>query len=118
MALRLFPQQLGTKRVARDGVRMSLASDLLLQAEHLVQKEPRRPRQASLRRAISTAYYGLFHLLIDDASRMIIPGAASGALRNQVARAFVHREMQSASNRFAAGHASLPAYLQTMVATP
>ena len=29
--------------------------------------EPRNPKQASLRRALSTAYYALFHLLISEA---------------------------------------------------
>jgi len=36
---------------------MSLHADLLAQAEYLAKKEPKRPRQASLRRAISAAYY-------------------------------------------------------------
>ena len=43
---------------------MRLPEGLLEQAQHLVKREPKRPKQASLRRAISTAYYALFHLLI------------------------------------------------------
>jgi len=43
---------------------MSLAADLLEQAAHLASRERGRPRQVSLRRAISTAYYSLFHLVI------------------------------------------------------
>jgi hypothetical protein len=50
---------------------MSLPADLLAQARRLVSLDPRRPRQASLRRAISTAYYALFHLLISEASAML-----------------------------------------------
>ena len=51
---------------------MSLHGDLLRQARHLATKEPRRPLQASLRRAVSAAYYSLFHLLVDEAvNRMI-----------------------------------------------
>ena len=42
---------------------MSLATDLLEQADHLARRERKRPKQASLRRAVSAAYYGLFHLL-------------------------------------------------------
>ena len=38
---------------------MSLHQDLLAQARHLLRKEPRRPKQASLRRAVSAAYYAL-----------------------------------------------------------
>jgi hypothetical protein len=51
---------------------MSLHADLLAQARRLVSQDPRRPRQASLRRAISTAYYALFHLLISEASAMLV----------------------------------------------
>ena len=48
---------------------MSLHGDLLDQASRLAVQEPRRPRQASLRRAVSAAYYALFHLLVDAATR-------------------------------------------------
>ncbi len=46
---------------------MGLSQDLLDLADHLSRRERRKPRQASLRRAVSTAYYALFHLLIEDA---------------------------------------------------
>lgn len=55
---------------------MSLHGDLLAQARSLLRREPRRPKQASLRRAVSTAYYALFHLLIHEATRMLVSGAA------------------------------------------
>jgi uncharacterized protein (UPF0332 family) len=42
---------------------MPFPQDLLEQARHLANREPKRPKQASLRRAVSTAYYALFHLL-------------------------------------------------------
>lgn len=45
---------------------MALASDLLKDAHHLAQRGGQRPTQASLRRAVSTASYALFHLLISD----------------------------------------------------
>jgi uncharacterized protein (UPF0332 family) len=48
---------------------MPLADDLLEQALHLAQTDPDPPRQASLRRAVSTAYYALFHLLVEEAVR-------------------------------------------------
>src|ERR1035438_5650076 len=47
---------------------MAFAEDLLEQAYHLARRERTKPRQASLRRAISTAYYALFHLLIREAT--------------------------------------------------
>ena len=80
---------------------MSLAKDLLQQAEHLATKERKKPRQASLRRAVSDAYYALFHLLVEDCCRQLITGADAQALRDQVARAFVHAEMQRTSKAFA-----------------
>jgi uncharacterized protein (UPF0332 family) len=46
---------------------MALAEDLLEQARHLAKREPKRPKQASLRRAVSAAYYSLFHLLVSSA---------------------------------------------------
>ena len=46
---------------------MSFPDDLLEQAYHLANREPESPKQASLRRAISTAYYALFHMLVDEA---------------------------------------------------
>src|ERR1700682_3204223 len=42
---------------------MPYPNDLLEQARHLANGDPKRPKQASLRRAVSTAYYALFHLL-------------------------------------------------------
>jgi hypothetical protein len=37
--------------------------DLLVLAGHLARLEPGRPKQVSLRRAVSTAYYAVFHAL-------------------------------------------------------
>jgi len=42
---------------------VDLVNDLLDIADSLVRREERRPREASLRRAVSTAYYALFHRL-------------------------------------------------------
>ena len=74
---------------------MSLHSDLIEQAEHLAKREHTRPRQASLRRALSTAYYALFHLLISDAALKLIPNVPAN-LRNQATRALAHGEMKNA----------------------
>ncbi len=46
---------------------MGIAQDLLQQAGHLATYEE-NPTQASLRRAVLTAYYALFHLLVQDAT--------------------------------------------------
>ena len=42
------------------------ADDLLDTASDLVRRETGRPRQASLKRAVSSAYYGLFHALAHE----------------------------------------------------
>src|SRR6266700_7144269 len=74
---------------------MAYHDDLLEQAHHLANRERTRPRQASLRRAISSAYYALFHLLISEAvSKWKIT-----AQRPQLARMFEHARMNAASER-------------------
>lgn len=61
----------------------ALHAQLLHQARHLAIKEPSRPQQASLRRAVSTAYYALFHFLIDEACRIWV---GAGARQNRSAQ--------------------------------
>lgn len=92
---------------------MSLHKDLLGQARHLVRREPRRPKQASLRRAVSAAYYALFHLLIDASSRLVVRGADRAGLRIAVSRAFNHAEMKTAAKSFQGG--TLPSTLRGVV---
>src|SRR5437660_11994768 len=58
-------------------------------------EQPTQPRQASLRRAISSTYYALFHLLIAEAvSKWKIT-----AQRPQLSRIFEHGRMNAASER-------------------
>ena len=92
---------------------MSFPRDLLDQAWHLSRKEPRRPRQASLRRAVSAAYYAVFHLVVEEGSRTLATGTAFPAARYLLARAFKHSEMNSASKAFANGN--LPKQIQAAV---
>lgn len=73
---------------------MNLADDLLEQARHLIERDAARPRQASLRRAISTAYYSLFHLMVADATSLLV---RSLPLRSAVARSFDHKTLRSAA---------------------
>lgn len=95
---------------------MSLHKDLLDQAEHLAKREPKRPKQASLRRAVSASYYAVFHLLIDAASRFVVRGNDRAGLRYAVTRAFDHGEMKSAANTFRGGN--LPSVMSAAVAAP
>ena len=76
---------------------MSLSRDLLAQAKLLATKEKSRPKQASLRRSVSAAYYALFHLLVEAAARRLVSGTDRQPLRNCLARAFDHGVMKSLS---------------------
>jgi uncharacterized protein (UPF0332 family) len=69
---------------------MAFADDLLEQAYHLARRERKNPTQASLRRAVSTAYYALFHLLIDEA----VGNWAVERQRSVLARTFDHGRMK------------------------
>jgi uncharacterized protein (UPF0332 family) len=78
-----------------------IGRDLLAQARMLVEHEPRRPKQATLRRAVSTAYYGLFHFLIEESTALLFgTGQRQVAVRQLAARAFVHGKMKSACAEF------------------
>lgn len=76
---------------------MGLAQDLLRQAEHLLNYEGAAASQASLRRSVSTAYYALFHLLIEDAANRW-PGTPEA--RTAMERGFKHSTMRSVSMEF------------------
>jgi hypothetical protein len=96
---------------------MSYHQDLLEQARLLAEMESGKPRQASLRRAVSAAYYALFHSLVDQACRQMFGTAhRSRLLRQAVARAFDHRAMKGASKAFATGQ--LPLGLRGRAAVP
>ena len=80
---------------------MNLHDDLLILARSLVSDEG-QAGQAHLRRAVSAAYYALFHLLVDDATRRMF-GARDdrAALRVCLARAFAHSTMARVAKDFA-----------------
>jgi len=50
----------------------SLSADLLAQAGDLLTKEKKKPKQANVRRAISTAYYALFHFVSDKVTKELV----------------------------------------------
>lgn len=94
---------------------MSLADDLLEQARFLVTRERTRPRQSSLRRAVSAAYYATFHLLGTSAAAQATPANPAG-LCDRVQRAMVHGTMKAAARAFESGN--LPDYLRTLATDP
>jgi uncharacterized protein (UPF0332 family) len=79
---------------------MSLHDDLLAQAEHLATREAKRPKQVSLRRAVSAAYYALFHLLTAEATRLFVKDDQLVALINRV---YDHTELKKVSTFFSKG---------------
>ncbi len=82
---------------------MSLARDLLEQSFHLAAREPKRPKQASLKRAVSSAYYALFHLLIHDAASGAVPRSLA-RLRDLVERTLGHADMKNVCKGFVNGN--------------
>ena len=85
---------------------MSLAADLLEQAKGLLDSKRAenrgRPKQAKLRRSISTAYYSLFSLLVEEAATVMVgSGSKKKALRGYVSRAISHEAIRGVCKGFA-----------------
>lgn len=77
---------------------------LLKQARELAERDANKPIEVNLRRAVSAAYYGLFHFLVDRACRVIVGGRRDQlAYRQLLARAFKHEEMKKACDSLSAG---------------
>ncbi len=70
---------------------MALHDELLALAKELVDRNPGAALGGDLRRAVSTAYYALFHLLVHEATIRLV---AIEALRPRVARSFDHNVMK------------------------
>ncbi|MGD0297013.1 MAG: HEPN domain-containing protein [Bryobacteraceae bacterium] len=75
---------------------MAFADDLLKDAYHLAGRGGKNPKQSSLRRAVSTAYYAAFHLLIAD----FVANWALPEQRARLGRMFEHRRMSGAALSF------------------
>lgn len=78
--------------------------ELLEQAARLATLDVRRPKQANLRRAVSSAYYAVFHLLVDEACWAQIGAQHNQApFRQVLGRAFNHGVMKEACKSFGGG---------------
>jgi hypothetical protein len=83
---------------------MTMHKDLLDQALALARIDAKRPRQANLRRAVSSAHYALFHFLVHEACcQQIGTQRAQAAYRGVLARAFTHQTMKQACISFGGG---------------
>ena len=69
--------------------------DLIETARSLTEISPRRPSQANLRRAVSTAYYAMFHCLAGCAANLII-GRVRKPAWHQMYRALEHGKARNA----------------------
>ena len=78
--------------------------DLFSQAETLAKLDAKKPKQANLRRAVSSAYYAVFHYLVHEACSVQI-GTQHGQApyRHALGRAFTHSVMKLACTSFAGG---------------
>jgi len=83
---------------------VTLHRDLLEQARHLAKREPKKPRQASLRRAVSNAYYALFHFMLYEATLLLFPNKPAG-LRERASRAFSHGDVRTVCETWGKGNA-------------
>ncbi|HTX37827.1 MAG TPA: HEPN domain-containing protein [Bryobacteraceae bacterium] len=72
---------------------MAYADDLLQDARHLAARGGKKPKQSSLRRAVSTAYYAAFHLLVAD----FVANYRVAGERPRLGRMFEHRRMSGAA---------------------
>ncbi len=78
---------------------MNFALQLLSVARKLAIEPSEEAFQASLRRSLSTTYYALFHLLVEEAVATLVPSAPHG-LRSRVSRAFFHNEINKVCGQF------------------
>ena len=69
---------------------MGLADELLEDARHLAAKGASEQRTSCMRRAVSTAYYAVFHLLVAD----FVENWPFADQRARLARMFDHKKMR------------------------
>ncbi|HEX8610040.1 MAG TPA: hypothetical protein VF800_01980 [Telluria sp.] len=96
---------------------MSLHADLLEQAFALALLERGKPKQASLRRALSSAYYAFFHLLVSEGAALI--GSKLGKeARIRLRRAFVHADMKAVCASYASTQSRFPPQIASLLTFP
>lgn len=79
-----------------------IATNLLKLAQEMLPHSRGRPDQAVLRRVVSTAYYAVFHRIIEKSVDQVA-GKQVESLRSAVARAFDHGAMKALSRAVATG---------------
>jgi hypothetical protein len=80
---------------------MGFVDDLLKQADHLANKDQKKPQQANLRRAVSSAYYAVFHELIAFAAAEVVGAAEEKQpLGGRLRRICAHANIKLAAGWF------------------
>lgn len=96
---------------------MALHHDLLKQARSLAMFEKGKPKQASLRRAVSCAYYALFHLLVMEGAALL--GSKLGKeARAKLRRSFVHSDMKTVCASYTQPQAKFNPQIGMLLAFP
>lgn len=75
------------------------------------------PSETDARRAVSAAYYALFHLLAAEGAKNSLPPGING-LRERVGRAFDHGQMRRVCDLFARGSWGSAPVVRPLVALP
>jgi len=88
---------------------MSIADDLLALAKKMVNYQKSDLSDVRVRRAISTAYYAIFHLLTESGAAKL---ANHPGTRLLAGRAFNHGDMQKTAKAFKSGAGGLPDVLK------
>ena len=76
--------------------------DLVKTSRDLARVSRGRPREANLRRAVSTAYYAMFHCLAESCANLLVGGQGSERSQhawNQAYRALDHRHARDRCTR-------------------
>ncbi len=78
---------------------MILPEDLIRHATTLLgSQDQRNDREVDLRRAVSAAYYAIFHVLCGDAARLVAPNV-SEVVQQRIQRWFEHAQIRTLCGR-------------------
>ena len=88
---------------------MNLPQRLLELAQSMAAMDAKRPRQATLRRAISTAYYSLFHLLTTEYAALF---SSDPIAKAAIARTVNHKDIAAIARDFSSSTPLMPESLK------
>src|SRR5579883_1899405 len=90
-----------------------LHEGLLKQAENMLQQDSTQSDSFNARRAISTAYYALFHMLIYESMCLLFNHDHLERFRSLFSRSFEHKAMKKICDGFKTGNiVQLPQFIR------